>query len=185
MSINFYRLNKGWAWRFGGLARYLWWVMDIYVHLEVGWNDFMPQFSWRHPVNLFLSGVHCLLIASHQYVVHILDFKKSPQYMLWNIWSWGQHNKIMWLWSNNYKYYLALVQSHCLYKGACTNHVDSFFDFFYPPSPLRGQFYYIGFISKVDISWTSPPPMAVHMVCACHLIILSKWLLYPNIWKFS
>ena len=69
MSINFYRLSKGLAWRFGGLARYLWWVMDIYVHLEVGWNDFMPQFSWRHPVllawkiynNLFLSGVHCLL----------------------------------------------------------------------------------------------------------------------------
>ena len=25
--------------------------------------------------------------------------------------------------------------------GACTNHVDSFFDFFDPPSPLCGQFY--------------------------------------------
>ena len=73
MSINFHRLSNGLlAWRFGGLARYLWWVMDIYVHIEVGWNDFMPQFSWRHPVllawkiynNLFLSGVHCLLSKS-------------------------------------------------------------------------------------------------------------------------
>ena len=67
MSINFYRLNKGWAWRFGGLARYLWWVMEL-----AEMNDFMPQSSWRHPVllawkiynNLFLSGVHCLLSKS-------------------------------------------------------------------------------------------------------------------------
>ena len=84
MSINFYRLSKGLAWRFGGLARYLWWVMDIYVHLEVGWNDFMPQFSWRHPVllawkiynNLFLSGVHCLL-SNNMWSIFWIS-KKAP-----------------------------------------------------------------------------------------------------------
>ena len=36
-------------------------------------------------------------------------------------------------------------------KGASTNHVDRFWDFFDSSLPLHRQFYYIGLFSKVDI----------------------------------
>ena len=59
------------------------------------------------------------------------------------------------------------------YQGPCKNHVDHFFRLFCP-LPLRGQFYLIGFSSKVDITPTPLPHGCPHGFCMTPI---------PNMWE--